>query len=115
MHPPCSELHRLLVINGMFHMQLWHPESRTSILTPSAITEGKFEINELFGSEYSSPAYGDLLPILGAAKMVHAPHPDRVSDVFFGLFSEFAWGLPNAVAPPILRFNGDAEPMASAS
>lgn len=114
MHPPCSELHRLLVVNGMFHMQLWHPESRTSILTPSAITEGLFEINSLFGSEYASHAYSELLPILHAAKLVHAPHPERVRDVFFGLFSEFAWCLPNAVAPPMLRFTGGPDPMSYA-
>ena len=108
MHPPCSDLHRLLVVNGMFHLQLWHPQSRTSILTPSAFTKGMFEINSLFGSEYTSRVYGELPPILHAAKRVHAPIPERVSDVFFGLFSEFGWRLPNAVSPPILRFTDEA-------
>ena len=30
--------------HGMLHLQLWHPERRTSILTPSALTSGQVDV-----------------------------------------------------------------------
>ena len=104
MYRPCSDMHHLLVVNGMFHLQLWHPESKTSILTPTALTDGKFEVAPLFGSEFRTDSYEDLAPILEAARNLLIPHAARVSDVFFAMFSEFAWRIPDAAAPPTLRF-----------
>ena len=108
MYRPCSDIHRLLVVNGMFHLQLWHPDSQTSIITPTTLTDGKFEIAPLFGSEFRTDSYEDLGPILEAAKTISIPPAERVSDVFFAMFSEFAWRLPDAVGPPNLRFESTA-------
>ena len=104
MYRPCSDMHRLLVVNGMFHLQLWHPESLTSILTPTTLTEGQFEVSPLFGSEFKTEAYDELRPILQAARNISPPPPEFVSDIFFAMFSEFAWRIPDAVGPPPLRF-----------
>ena len=99
MSDPNSDLHRLLVINGMFHLQLWHPESNTSILTPSPITENQFEVSPLFGGEFRTQSYPEVCSVIAAARQIEAPSPQRLMDIFYAMFEEFAWHLPNAVMP----------------
>jgi hypothetical protein len=108
MYRPCSDVHRLLVVNGMFHLQLWHPESQTSILTPTSLTGGMFETTPLFGSAFQCEDYKEMAAIIEAARNIRAPTPDMLSDVFFAMFSEFAWRVPDAAGPPSLSFEAGA-------
>ncbi len=108
MYRPCSDVHRLLVVNGMFHLQLWHPESQTSILTPTSLTGGQFEVAPLFGSAFQCEDYAEIAAIIEAARNIQAPAPELLSDVFFAMFSEFAWRVPDAAGPPSLSFEAQA-------
>ena len=99
MSEPHSDLHRLLVINGMFHLQLWHPESKTSVLTPSPITDQLFEVTPLFGGEFRAKTYSEIRSVVQAARKVVPPSPQELMDVFYAMFEEFAWHIPNAVMP----------------
>ena len=99
MSEPKSELHRLLVINGMFHLQLWHPESKTSILTPSPITDELFEATPLFGSEFRAASYAEIRSVVQAARQIEPPSAQLLMDVFYAMFEEFAWHLPGAIMP----------------
>ncbi len=101
MSDPRSDLHRLFAVNGMFHLQLWHAESNTSILTPSTLTEGHFEVNALFGSEFRTQSYPEMCSVLHAAKNLEAPPPSLLNEVFFAMFTEFAWNIPHAVLPKV--------------
>lgn len=98
---PCSDVHRLLAVNGMYHLQLWHPESRTSLLTPTALTEHQFEVSPLFGGAFHSHSYAELAAVLNAARGIELPAPELLSDVFFAMFNEFVWHIPDALMPPV--------------
>ena len=104
MSDPRSDLHRLLAINGMFHLQLWHPDSGTSILTPSTFTDHSFEVNPLFGDPFRTHSYPEMCSVIRAAKQIDAPPPHLLMEVFFAMFTEFAWSIPQAVLPEV-RFN----------
>ena len=99
MSEPNSDLHRLLVINGMFHLQLWHPESKTSLLTPSPITDQLFAVTPLFGGEFRAQSYREIRSVIRAARKIVPPSPQELMDVFYAMFEEFAWHIPNAVMP----------------
>lgn len=43
-HDERGEHHRYFAPRGMLHFQLWHPTARVSILTPSRLTRGRFEV-----------------------------------------------------------------------
>ena len=101
MSDPGSDLHRLLTVNGMFHLQLWHPESKTSILTPSSLTEQHFEVTPLFDGVFQTRSYPEMCSVIQAAKKIEAPPPQLLMEVFFAMFTEFAWNIPHAVLPQV--------------
>jgi len=43
-HDEHGEHHRYFAPRGMLHFQLWHPATQISILTPSRLTRGRFEV-----------------------------------------------------------------------
>jgi hypothetical protein len=43
-HPEGEGQHAYFTARGFLHLQLWHPVARVSILTPSRLTRGRFEI-----------------------------------------------------------------------
>jgi len=94
-----SDEHRLLVVNGMFHIQLWHPQAKLSVLTPSPLTGHQFEASSLLGKPFRSESYDELAAVVRAALHVDMPHVDRVREVFFAMCTEFLWPIPGAVMP----------------
>ena len=106
MSDPRSDLHRLLTVNGMFHLQLWHPESGTSILTPSPFTEHYFEAVPIFGNQFRTRSYPEMCSVIKASKQIETPAPQLLMEVFFAMFTEFAWHIPSAVLPNV-RFDED--------
>jgi hypothetical protein len=43
-HDEAERPHSYFARRGFLHLQLWHPAVKTSILTPSRLTNGRFEI-----------------------------------------------------------------------
>lgn len=43
-HGKAGAQHSYFATRGLLHMQLWHPTARVSILTPSRLTNDRFEI-----------------------------------------------------------------------
>ena len=101
MSDPRSDLHRLLAVNGMLHLQMWHPESGTSVLTPSPLTDQLFEAIPLFGNQFRTRSYPEMCSVIHAAKQIEAPSPKLLMDVFFAMFTEFAWNIPQAILPRV--------------
>ena len=44
MFPPCDRKFQYFVTRGFLHAQLWHRDARVSVLTPSRLTGGVFEV-----------------------------------------------------------------------
>lgn len=42
--PPCDQKYQYFVSRGFLHAQLWHREAGVSVLTPSRLTGGLFEL-----------------------------------------------------------------------
>ena len=101
MSDPRSDLHRLFAVNGMFHLQLWHQESNTSILTPSALTNHSFEAAPLFDGAFETRSYSELCAVIKAARQVEPPPTLLLGEIFFAMFNEFAWHIPGAVMPSV--------------
>lgn len=40
---------RYFIARGLWHLQLWHPERRLSVLTPSRLTHGLYEVFPIDG------------------------------------------------------------------
>ncbi len=52
------------VTRGFWHMQLWHPVSRISILTPSRLTRGCYEAFPLASWKAQAPDYMSLVNLI---------------------------------------------------
>jgi len=62
------------VTRGFWHIQLWHPEARVSILTPSRLTCGFYEAFPIANWKERTATYDRLVRILRAT---HVDPPDR--------------------------------------
>ena len=52
------------VTRGLWHMQLWHPVARISILTPSRLTRGCYEAFPIAGWKTQAPDYPSLVRLI---------------------------------------------------
>jgi hypothetical protein len=66
-----------------------------------ALTEHQFEVSPLFGGTFQSHSYAELAAVLNAARGIEPPAPELLSDVFFAMFNEFVWHIPDALMPPV--------------
>ena len=107
MSEPGSDEHRLLVVNGMFHIQLWHPQARLSVLTPSPLTGHQFEVANIMGNRFRSESYEEMATVVQAARHVQMPRVDEVRDVFFAMCTEFLWPISGAILPTF-RFSEES-------
>ena len=106
MSEPGSNEHRLLVVNGMFHIQLWHPEARLSVLTPSPLTDHQFEVANVMGNRFRTDSYDEMAAVVQAARHVKMPGVGETRDVFFAMCTEFLWPISGAILPSF-RFSQD--------
>ena len=83
---PTGTFHRYFAAKGMLHVQLWHPGARLSLLTPSPITAGRFEVYPLAGWKHARYGYHELAQEVRSGCGVELPRFDRV----FGLMRMFA-------------------------
>ena len=54
---------------GLWHVQLWHPGRRISLLSPSRLTRGRWEAYPIFGWKQDAPSYAML------AEQIEHEHP----------------------------------------
>ncbi len=83
---PTGDFHRYFAAKGMLHVQLWHAEARLSLLTPSPITAGRFEVYPLAGWKHARHGYRELAQEVRSGCGVVLPRFDRV----LGLMRMFA-------------------------
>jgi hypothetical protein len=63
------------VPRGLWHLQLWHPSRRISILTPSRLTRGLYEIFPVNGWKTAAPDIDELRSAVESAHAVTLPGP----------------------------------------
>ena len=57
---PRGRLSQSLVSNGFWHVQLWNPLASVSVLTPSRLTDDRYEAFLSAGSRLRAQKYGEL-------------------------------------------------------
>ncbi|WP_437996055.1 hypothetical protein WMF26_33375 [Sorangium sp. So ce185] len=65
------------VARGFWHLQLWHPEARVSVLTPSRLTRGLYEAYPIANWKAQAPDYDKLVTLLGG--LFAAKLPDKAA------------------------------------
>lgn len=75
-HAPGGRFQRWLQAHGMGHLQLWHPERRISILTPSRLTLGRWELFPVHG--WKLPVY-DWVDVRDQLRSMHLRAPSTAA------------------------------------
>lgn len=65
---PAGLFHFYFGAKGMLHLQLWHPWSGVSLLTPSRLTSARYEVFPVAGWKLAATDYAELVAA------VHAEH-----------------------------------------
>jgi len=100
---PTSEVHHYMARREMFHLQLWHPQARVSILTSSALTENQFELYPFQGWKLRTDTWQEISDLLMAGMYLKVPRADQIAHTYMAMRSEFTDGLPGARLP-VCRF-----------
>jgi hypothetical protein len=66
------------VARDFWHLQLWHPEARVSLLTPSRLTCGFYEAFPIAGWKAQAPDYGQIARMARREHGVALPEAARV-------------------------------------
>ncbi len=66
------------VARGFWHLQLWHPEARVSVLTPSRLTRGLYEAYPIANWRAQAPDYDRLVTLLGGLFAAKLPERSAV-------------------------------------
>ena len=61
------------VTRGLWHMQLWHPVARISILTPSRLTRGRYEALPVAGWKTQARDYTSLACLITGLRSAPLP------------------------------------------
>jgi hypothetical protein len=69
------------VTRGFWHLQLWHPGARISVLTPSRLTCGFYEAAPQPGWRMQAPSYCVLRNMLAGMSSVGLPPHSSIADV----------------------------------
>lgn len=64
--PPVDPKLAYFASRGFLHLQLWQPETRWSILTPSRLTAGNFEARPVGGERIATRSWAALAAALAA-------------------------------------------------
>ena len=66
------------VRRGFLHLQLWHPERRVSVLTPSRLTLGRYEIFPVNGWKLPETDLHEVAAIVLRNHVLDLPSPKRI-------------------------------------
>jgi hypothetical protein len=61
------------VTRGLWHVQLWHPAARVSVLTPSRLTGGFYEAYPIANWKAQAPDYERLVALIDGVHTVALP------------------------------------------
>ncbi|WP_438004112.1 hypothetical protein WME89_35480 [Sorangium sp. So ce321] len=81
-----------LVTRGFWHLQLWHPEARVSVLTPSRLTRGLYEAYPIANWKAQAPDYEKLAALLGGLFAARLPEASAVLRLERALVAEVVRG-----------------------
>jgi hypothetical protein len=70
-----ERMFQYFVTRGLWHLQLWHPAARVSVLTPSRLTHGFYEAYPIARWKARAPTYDALVTRLSG--VTHEPLPAR--------------------------------------
>ncbi|WP_437567191.1 hypothetical protein [Sorangium sp. So ce542] len=80
------------VARGFWHLQLWHPEARVSVLTPSRLTCGLYEAYPIANWKAQAPDYDKLVALLGGLFAAKLPEKAAVLRLERALVDEVVRG-----------------------
>ncbi|WP_437934633.1 hypothetical protein [Sorangium sp. So ce341] len=80
------------VAHGFWHLQLWHPEARVSVLTPSRLTCGLYEAYPIANWKAQAPDYDKLVTLLGGLFAAKLPEKAAVLRLERALVDEVVRG-----------------------
>ncbi|WP_437500095.1 hypothetical protein [Sorangium sp. So ce1099] len=80
------------VTRGFWHLQLWHPEARVSVLTPSRLTRGLYEAYPIANWKAQAPDYEKLAALLGGLFAAKLPEASAVLRLERALVAEVVRG-----------------------
>ncbi|WP_394843325.1 hypothetical protein LZC95_40530 [Pendulispora brunnea] len=67
------------VTRGFWHLQLWHPEARISVLTPSRLTQGFYETFPVANWKAQAPDYKSLVQLVTGMHEIRLPNYGEVA------------------------------------
>jgi hypothetical protein len=77
--PPDDPKHRYFATRELLHLQLWHPDARVSLLTPSRLTAGAFELFPVDGWKCVVRSAEEARRLARYAHGVELPSPLRLA------------------------------------
>ncbi|WP_437686139.1 hypothetical protein [Sorangium sp. So ce176] len=80
------------VARGFWHLQLWHPEARVSVLTPSRLTRGLYEAYPIANWKAQAPDYDKLAALLDGLSTARLPEASAVLRLERALVDEVVRG-----------------------
>lgn len=96
---PTDARRAYLAARGFGHLQLWHPEARVSILTPSRLTGGHFEVFPVEGWKYPVGDASAVREIVQQVFRLPLPRPARLA----ALVEWFVRAIERQALRPIAR------------
>lgn len=76
--PKGGRMHAYFAPRGLLHLQLWHPRARVSVLTPSRLTCGRYEIYPYEGRKLPVADMQALYRAMSALLRCELPPPARL-------------------------------------
>lgn len=76
---PGGAKHEYFVRRGFLHLQLWNPERRVSVLTPSRLTLGRYEIFPINGWKLPETDLAEVIALVREQHGLALPSPRRIN------------------------------------
>ncbi|AUX45323.1 uncharacterized protein SOCE26_068050 [Sorangium cellulosum] len=80
------------VARGFWHLQLWHPVARASVLTPSRLTRGLYEAYPIANWKAQAPDYDQLAALVAGMFAAELPEKSAVLRLERALVTEVVRG-----------------------
>jgi hypothetical protein len=79
--PVSGRMHRYFAPRGLLHVQLWQPEAAVSVLTPSRLTLGRWEVFPVDGWKLAADRVAELRRLIRARFGIEPPTPAQLTAV----------------------------------
>lgn len=98
---PMGEINEYMVTHGMFHLQLWHPMARVSVLTASELTANRFEMFPFKGWKLRADTWAEMGDLVRANFMLELPTANEIETAYKSLSSVFVLDIEGAKLPMV--------------